>query len=179
MSADPGIQSKDGVTAHVVKAGELYAQLIKDQIQAENSRKSSLEQRGSWVATTSTGLTGILFALAAFNHKTSLAQLPRIAIFSAVPSIILLVVAAGLGIACSWPQAYRQIKTAELKRLTDPLFWDAASKAAERRVFETLVQNLDDSQRRNGTKAKILIVGMCAQVGAILLLAIAICTILI
>lgn len=179
MSTDPGIQSKEGVTSHVGKAGELYAQLIKDQIQAENSRKSSLELRGSWVSTTSTGLTGLLFALAAFAHKISLAQLPRIAIFSAVPSIILSVVAAGLGIACSWPQSYRQIKTTELKRLTDPLFWDAAGKAAERRVFETLVQNLDDAQRRNGIKANILIVGMCAQVGAVFLLAIAICAILI
>jgi hypothetical protein len=91
----------------------------------------------------------------------------------------LFVVAAGLGIACSWPQAYRQIATSELKRLADSIFWDAPSKAAEKRVFEALVTILEVAQQRNEFKARILIAGMCAQFCAIALLAVAVCVVLV
>jgi hypothetical protein len=160
-------------------ASATYIQLARDALLAEDARKISLEQRGSWIATASTGLTGVLFVLAEFVHKIGKVHYSDPAAFSMAASISLFVMAAGLGVACGWPQAYRQITTNELKRFGESVFWDAPSKAAEKRIFEATVEALEISRRKNEFKARILIAAMCAQVFAIGIWAVAVCIVLV
>jgi hypothetical protein len=59
MSDNLGGQRKSEVSP-AGQASDLYLQLVKDMTLAEESRKASLEQRGSWIASLATALTGAL-----------------------------------------------------------------------------------------------------------------------
>lgn len=127
MSLKPRDRREARAPLPVQDASTMYIQLARDISQAEDARKVSLEQRGSWMATTSTGLAGVLFALATFVSKINKVYFSDPVAFSTVASISLFVLAAGLGVACGWPRAYPQITTSEFKRFVVPIFLGGAT----------------------------------------------------
>lgn len=166
-----------GLSLPVQSASAVYIQLAKDASRAEDARKASLEQRGSWISASSTGLAGVVFALATFAGNIGRVHFSGPAEFGSVASILLFVAAAGLGVACSWPRSYNQIPTSELKRFAAPIFWEAPPSAAEQRIFQAEIGALEISRHNNQLKAKFLIAAMCAQVCAIGIWAVATCVV--
>jgi hypothetical protein len=156
------------------RAGPVYLGLVREQIDKEMARKSSLEQRGALVATTAAGLVTLIFTLTHLGAENSFSELPIAERATTSAAILLFVLAAGLGVGCSWPQPYLKIKADDLTNLGRPLYWNAAKDIAERRVFEVLLSTWASAQQRNSKKARILITAMSALVTAIALVATAI-----
>lgn len=149
-----------------------YATYIASLIETQEARKSSLEQRGLAIITTSGTLATLLFGLVALLTKANDYELPRSAHPWITWALGAFVVAALLGVATNWPRRYHEAKFEDPKTLLDR--WDDSSAAARKRITTTRLKVLKRAQEVNGQKAWSLVGGMAAEVTAILLLAIAI-----
>jgi hypothetical protein len=69
-------------------AGDAYTALIIEQLAEERSRKTSLEQRGISVITSSGALVTLLFGLAALTTKPQGYQVPDGATFSFILALV-------------------------------------------------------------------------------------------
>lgn len=94
----------------MTEGSEVYADFIKSMLDAEDSRKSSLEQRGIGVITTSGALVTLLFGLTATITSAKTFTLPPAARDWLTPAAILFVAAAAAGILVNVPLFYGKIE---------------------------------------------------------------------
>ena len=158
--------------------GNVYAPLIESQLAEEASRKTSFEQRGVAVITTSGVLVSLLFGLAAVVTKSENFVLPIQAKDLLVGSLVLFVLSAVAGIISNWPLRYVQLEVSDLERFTEPKIWSGSSETAARRVAEAQVMVLARARRLNLLKGSALLVGMIFEVAAVISLALAVTFIL-
>jgi hypothetical protein len=140
-----------------VTAAQIYGPIISEQIEREEARKSSLEQRGLAVISTSGVLVSLLFALGAIGLPRSEAPgLPVLATVLLVAALLAFVAAAGLGLATNLPRAYQALALRDLRRMASLELWEKASGPAARRIAESQVEMIAAARKHNAAKAKLL-----------------------
>jgi len=157
----------------------VYTPLLEHQLEEETSRKTSLEQRGVAVITTSGVLVSLLFALAAVVTSAKNFDLPDNARVLLVVTLVLFVLAAVGGIVANWPLSYHQVQTENLHRLISKENWNAPPGIAARRIAEAQVSILERARKLNLVKARALLAAMTTQILAVTALATAVAIILI
>jgi hypothetical protein len=157
----------------------VYAPLLERQLEEERSRKSSLEQRGVAVISTSGVLVSLLFGLAAVVTTAKGFDLPQAARVLLVATLVLFVLAAVGGILSNWPLGYHQVQTENLHRLISKENWIAPPGVAAWRIAEAQVSILERARKLNEVKARALLAAMTTQILAVTTLATAVAIILI
>jgi hypothetical protein len=144
-------------------AATAYGDLIEQQLAEERSRKTSLEQRGSFVITSASAVATLLLALAAvvtsekhFHAGGALKVLLAVA-------ASLFACAALFGLAANLPWRYYEVSENALKRLTSPDLWEAEIAPATRRIAEAKVAVLATARRANAIKSGFVSVALAAE----------------
>lgn len=152
----------------------VYDELLKDELASEDDRKSSLEQRGLAVITTSGVLVTLLFGLAALSTKSeSTFDLSGFAESALAVGLIFFVLAAIFGLRTNAPRDYEQASPSDIKLLLDeePISDDDAARID---VAHVRVDELTAARARNGEKADLVLWAMRFEVLAVTAVAIAI-----
>ena len=150
---------------------EVYADFVKSMLDAEDSRKSSLEQRGIGVITTSGTLVTLLFGLTAAITSAKNFTLPAAARDWLTPAAILFVVAAAAGILVNVPLFYGKI---EMSRATLEPVWGDDAPDARAAVTDVRLRRLQAAQGVNSVKAWILVAGVALELAAVAMLTVGI-----
>jgi hypothetical protein len=157
--------------------GTLYADFISKQLDEEEKRRTSLEQRGISVISTSGALVTLLFGLAALVTGRQGFELPGSARAMLFVALGFFFVAALLAIATNAPLRYVDVRTDDLRRAVEQLWGDTRADA-ERRISATQVRVLAETKRLNNLKGKLLLAAMCGEVIAVLFVALGVGAIL-
>ena len=155
-----------------------YGSFLREQLAAEDSRKTSLEQRGLAVITTSGALVTLLFALAALSTKKEPTfELTGGAEMALGISLAFFVGAAICALVTNVPLPYHQVKPAQVEgRLDeDPV---RSEHDALRDIAKTRATELKSARRMNGIKANLLLVAMALEVAAVVAVAVAVWAVL-
>ncbi len=155
-----------------------YGELLKDELEAQEKRKASFEQRGLAVITTSGTLVTLLFALAALSTKENdTFVLPANARTWLSAGLTLFVLAAILAVLTNVPLRYQAVTADGVKkRLNESPVRDATEAAKD--IALTRVKVLRDAKRKNGLKGLVLVCAMILEVAATFCVARAIAIIL-
>jgi hypothetical protein len=148
-------------------AGDEYAKLIAEQLGEERTTKTSLEQRGITVVTTSGTLVTLLFGLVAIVTKDArfrLDDLGRAGLFGALSLFVLAAVAA---LSTNFPQKYQEVEPDELSRLVTEQFWNADQGLGSRRASEVRVAVLTSARAANAEKARLVRWAIGLEVAAV------------
>lgn len=148
-------------------AGVAYAELIKDQLESERSRKESLEQRGITVITTSGVLVSLLFGLGAVVTSNKLFNVPDLARSLLVVAVVLFVLAALADLLLNSPREYEEAELAYLESLSSKEVWEASASLGGRRAAQMRLKVLGKARQVNRDKAKWLVGAVVFEVGAV------------
>jgi len=150
-----------------------YAELLKEELAAQEARKASFEQRGLAVVTTSGALAALLFGLASLAMTGKIQSLPSDAKVWLAVALVAFVCAAVLGLLTNFPFVYDAPKVEAIKgRLKEVPIKD--QDAAVRDIALTRVRTLKDAKNKNKRKGRLLFGAMTLEVVAVALLAVAI-----
>ena len=144
-----------------------YGAFLKDEIAAQDARKTSFEARGLAVITTSGTLVTLLFALAALSTKRQATfVLPASAQGWLEDALALFFFAALLALATNVPLRYEAAKPDDIEKLLaeEPA---SAKEAAERDVAYARVSQLRSAKYKNSAKGWLLVFAMFFEVLAI------------
>jgi hypothetical protein len=141
----------------------VYADFISSLLDAESSRKSSLEQRGIGVVTTSGTLVTLLFGLIAVITSAKSFTLPGRAHGWLVGAAILFIAAAAVGISTNLPLFYGKMIITE-QALRDA--WHDDVPDAQAAVTAVRLKRLDQAHKVNTAKAWALVAAVCTEVAA-------------
>ena len=155
------------------RGSTIYAAYIKDQLDGQDARKQSIEQRGITVITTSGTLVSLLFGLAAVLTGVQNYKLPSGAEHWLYAALVAFVVAAIGGIVTNLPLTYIGVRAADLRTAVKRK-WNDKPEIAEQRVAATQVNVLDRAKQLNTIKAWVLFGGIVAELFAVVFLALAI-----
>lgn len=154
---------------------EPYEALITGLLSEERDRKTSIEQRGLAVVTSSGTLVTLLFALAALVTEAEGIRLPETSRRLLVAAVVLFVAAGILGIFTNKPLRYAEPGTDWLRKLTVPKVWDyTTAPLAARRAAEARVASIESFRDKNKEKVRLLTAAITAQVIAVSALAVAV-----
>lgn len=153
-----------------------YSAYAEALLAAQDARKASLGQRGLAVITTSGTLVTLVFGLVALLTKANDYRLPHSAHGWIGTALVSFVIAAVLGLVSNVPLNYGGPNFDGEGTLR--AVWDDEGVVARRRVTETRLNDYRQAQKRNGFKAWVLVAGMAFEVGAVVLLSIAVAIIL-
>lgn len=152
----------------------VYDGLLKEEIEAENARKTSFEARGLAVITSSGGLATLLFGLAALSTKEQATfVLPDDSGTLLGFALAAFVVAAALGLFTNVPQDYETVTAEGIQERVDeipPRDEDAATTD----VAYTRITVLKDARIKNTNKAKLLFWALVFEVVAVLCVGVAV-----
>lgn len=153
---------------------ETYAALIDRELDAQEARKASLEQRGLAVITTAGVLTSLLFGLAAFSTKSAHALvLPGNAHQLLIAALVLFFASAVAALVVNAPLVYQAIKPDDIReRLKETPV--RGREAAARDIAFTQLKTLESAKKMNGVKGWALIVSMVLEAAAVGCLVVAI-----
>jgi uncharacterized integral membrane protein len=150
---------------------EVYADFVQSMLDAEDSRKSSLEQRGIGVITTSGTLVTLLFGLTAAITSAKNFTLPAAVRDWLAPAAILFVAAAAAGILVNVPLFYGKI---EVSRATLEPAWADDAPDARAAVTDVRLRRLQAAQGVNSVKAWILVAAAALELAAVAMLTVGI-----
>lgn len=153
---------------------EAYAALIDRELDSQETRKASLEQRGLAVITTAGVLTTLLFGLAAFSTtSTSAIKLPGSARHLLIAALVLFFVSALAALLVNAPLIYQAVKPDDIRgRLKEEPVRDG--EAATRDIAFTQLKALKSAKKMNGFKGWMLLVAMVLEACAVGCLVVAI-----
>jgi hypothetical protein len=161
-------------------AGLVYGPLINAQVEDEQARKTSLEQRGLAVITTSGVLVSLLFGLGAIGVKRfETLGLPLPAMLLLIAALLAFVSAAGLGLATNRPRTYVALALEDMQRMVSLELWEKAQEPAARRVAENRVGIIATARKHNATKASLLQWAIAAESAGVALVALSVVDLLI
>jgi hypothetical protein len=148
------------------RPGDTYAAFLEAEQKAEIERKSSLEQRGLSVITTSGAIAALLFALpAAFGTSTRDERATRAWFFILlVTAAVLLAMASMVGLVVAAPHGYRFVTGSELDRIVDEDLWLEPDDEAVWRIAQTRRDIVKRAQEMNVRKGWILRGALLLQV---------------
>lgn len=153
----------------------IYADYIKSLVDAETARKTSLEQRGVGVVTTSGTLVTLLFALIGAVSAAKNFSLPVLAHGYLGAAVILFAVAVGVGLTANLPMFYKEAEpTAEqLARV-----WDYTPQGAEAFVISTRLTILSSYRHANAVKGWLVLLAGLVELAAVVMLVLAILSVI-
>ena len=158
--------------------GSSYGPTIRAQLDEERARKASLESRGVGIVTSSGALTTLLFGLVAFSRgSASQFHLPlsNASKWALIVSGAFFAVAALLGVISNAPMPYEEALIPPLRKRIDPVEWKAQDPIeAARRDARLNVDILESARKWNGIKASCILVGIAAEAGAGIAVAVAV-----
>jgi hypothetical protein len=168
-----------GQSVEVASAGGLvYVELLKEELQEERARKTSLEQRGLSVITSSGTLVTLLFALAAVvTGSKSFSGVDRAPKVLLVIALALFIIAALGGILTNWPLGYGEPNPSDLTRLI-ATEWSSSVQEATAATAEARADVIGVAKSRNDLKATALVAAMVAEVLAVFFVALSVTKIL-
>jgi hypothetical protein len=147
----------------------IYAAYIKEQVEGEEGRKSSLEQRGLAVVTTSGVLVTLLFGLTSLNvRRATTYDLPDSAARLLVIALVCFVVAALLALITNLPLRYQGATVDGLRAGVNDR-WDDSERLASARVAKTRLNVLEAARRNNGLKSRALLSAIGFEILAVAL----------
>jgi hypothetical protein len=151
----------------------VYAAYIKDQLAVQDARKTSLEQRGLAVITTSGALVTLLFGLTALTTKRAATfDIPKWAASCLIVALAFFVLAAVSAIFTNLPRSYQGV-TADALRDAVKNRWDDTEEVASRMVALTQLKVLASAKEVNTGKGRFLIAGMVFEIFAVALVGVA------
>jgi hypothetical protein len=159
-------------------AGSVYVDLIHDQLVDEDARKTSCEQRGITVITTSAALASLLFGLTSVVTRathTSIPEWARNALYGALGFFALAAVAA---IFTNLPLAYKGINTDDLRKLVERPHWEGPKPQAARGAAKAHLDQIDAARAANNLKARALQIALILEVAAVISVAISVALII-
>lgn len=155
----------------MTEGSDVYADFVKSLLDAEDFRKSSLEQRGIGIITASGTLVTLLFGLTAAITGAKSFAFPSAARGWLMLAAILFVVAAGAGIGANIPLFYGKIV---VEQDTLEAVWDDNAPDARRAVTGAWLKRLHAAQTINSVKAWIVVVGALLELAAAAMLTVGI-----
>jgi hypothetical protein len=151
-----------------------YGDFVKDELAAQDQRKTSFEQRGVAVITTSGALVTLLFALAALSTKEAQTfVLPDSARSWLNVALVLFVLAAVAALATNVPLSYQAVDAAAIKDRLKAVPVKGADEATKD-IALTRVKALRDAKLKNSIKGWLLFAGMGFEMLAVGCVALAI-----
>jgi len=172
MSIPASTRRITGMTSEETAAPVLTA-LVRAELANEMLRKTSLEQRGVAVITSSGTLITLIFAIGTVAGARPFVATghTRAALLTA---LLCLIGAAIAGILVNWPWQADSVsvdKPDGLRDLIEPNIFHGEEKAVDRRIVKVQVDQIDRMRRVNGWKAKALLAGLALEVLASLAVA--------
>jgi hypothetical protein len=156
----------------------MYAELIKQQLVEQEARKTSFEQRGITVITSSGVLVSLLFGIGAVvtaSNQYSPSTSTRTLLAWAAAGFA---AAAVLGIVANLPLGYKAMNQSDLSGLLQAAAWDQPVEQALRQVTEARLDMLGRARCLNGLKGWFLFGAVILEAVAIGLVAWAVALIL-
>jgi hypothetical protein len=155
----------------------VYGDFIKEQIDAEVVSRSSLEQRGLAVITTSGALVTLLFGLVAVLTKANTFVLPASSRSWLKWAMLFFVLGAVCGIITNFPLLRRGARPNDLGKVIADNWADPPSMG-QRAVAQARIDILRNAILLNLIKGSALLAAMIAEVIAVLFVALAVSKIL-
>jgi hypothetical protein len=154
---------------------DIYADYVKSLVDAETARKTSLEQRGVGVVTTSGTLVTLLFALVGVITAAKNFSLPAPAHGYLGASVILFAIAVGVGLAANLPMFYK-----EAEPTADELssIWNYNDQGAQAFVISTRLTILSSYRHANTVKGWLVMAAGLAELAAVIMLVLAVLSII-
>ncbi len=148
--------------------GASYSETIKSALAEERATKSSIEQRGVAIVTTSGALATLLFGFGAFVYKSTSPSFTNEGIAFLMTAVVLFVVAAAFGLLANRPALYREADIPSLRQRTEKEEWhkDTAAEGA-RRDSLLYVGMIEVYRQTNATKARYVYLGIGLEILAI------------
>ncbi len=146
----------------------IYADYIREQLEAQEARKVSLEQRGLSLVSTSGALVTLLFGLTAFAVEREGFVLPTSGRVLLVVALGFFVVAALAAIVTNIPLSYQGVTTDSLRGAVRNRWGDSEAVATQMTSF-TRIDVLESAKRRNNLKSVALFAGMVCEIVAVAL----------
>ena len=156
-------------------APDIYADYMKSLVDAEVARKTSLEQRGVAVVTTSGTLVTLLFGLIGVITAAKNLSFPTAAHGYLVAAVILFAIAVGVGLAANLPFFYEE---AEPTANQLSAIWDYTEPGAQAFVIATRLKILSSYRHANAVKGWLVLGGGLVQLAAVVMLVLAILSII-
>ena len=151
----------------------LYAAYIKDQLDAQEGRKSSLEQRGLAVITTAGALVTLLFGLTALSTtREATFDIPGTASTFLTVALVFFVLAALSALLTNLPRSYQGVTVDALRDAVKDR-WDDTEAVASKMVALTQLKVLASAKEVNTQKGYFLIAGMVFEIIAVALVGVA------
>jgi hypothetical protein len=147
-------------------AGDVYGPLILEQLTEERARKSSIEQRGLAVVSTSAGLVTALLALAGLITKRSDFHLTVASEVLLSIAALLLVAGAAAAVLTNAPRGYAEVSDAQLTEVTAEDAWYKDAGEAARVVGDLRREVVASARCQNQRKAKWLLAAIALEVAA-------------
>lgn len=154
----------------------VYAEFTQDQLTAEETRRTSLEQRGLAVITSSGVLATLGFGSLALFKQRDAVPMPGPSVYLLVGSAVALLVAAILALVTNAPLRHRAINPPAMAR-TMREHWMDDEATAQARVTSTRARLLATARGANDLKALLLLAAMTAEVLGVALLAATLCVV--
>lgn len=139
-----------------VKASEVYAAVIDNELQQERARTASLEQRAMAVVTSSGVLVSLVFGFGTLIKGQRGPHLPAGARVLLASALLAFVVAAVMSLLTNRPRAYKPlgVKSDLTKMVTE--LWKIPGDSARRSVAEFRVGEVNRWRDNNRIKAAYL-----------------------
>jgi hypothetical protein len=148
---------------------DIYADYIKEQLDAQEARKVSLEQRGLAVITTSGVLVTLLFGLTALSvRRDSTFVVPDTAAALLIVALVFFVLAALCAIVTNLPRSYEGVTVDALRRAVKERWEDSEALASEM-VALTRLKMLASAKKNNDGKGIALVIAMSLEILAVAL----------
>jgi hypothetical protein len=156
----------------------VYADFTQDQLTAEETRRSSLEQRGLAVITSSGLLATLGFGSLALFKQRDAVPMPGPSTYLLVGSAVALLAAAILALVTNAPLRHRAINPPAMAQ-TMREHWEDDELTARARVTSTRARLLANARNANDIKALLLLAAIAAEVLGVGLLAATLCVVII
>lgn len=157
---------------------EAYGQFLKDELDVQDARKASFEQRGVAVITTSGALVTLLFGLAAFSTKRSTTfTLPASARTWLSVALLLFFLSALAAFVTNVPLIYEAVAAESIRNRLREEPPRSANKAARDIAF-TRANALESAKAKNSIKGWALAAAIGLEALAVGCVAVAISKIL-
>jgi len=154
--------------------GDYLIEFVGTELTKEENRRSSLEARGLSVATIAAGIVALITALRQFAGLPAFAMGQGAITRALLVACILLFVCATLTAALTnAPRRMSLIDPAGLRALA-PELWGEAEERVDKMIFTSQLVYLDQTQRANDQRGRLLFSAMIFLVLAILMLALAV-----
>ncbi len=146
----------------------VYADYIREQLAGQEARKTSLEQRGLSVVTTSGALVTLLFGLTTLAVERESFTLPEASRALLVAAVVFFVIAAVAAIVTNMPLSYEGVTPSALLGAVKER-WNDSEALATQMTSLTRIKVLESARRRNNIKAIALFAGMVSEIVAVAL----------